>query len=161
MLYFSLDFFGKGVSVMDIFSDVKNLSGVGKKRLSLYNKIGIYTIKDLLYHFPSKYTDYSSPIPIQNALLDEVNIIRATVTKKLPAQRIKGGLTLYKVVATDYISDITIVFYNNFYAWDALSEDTEYFFSGKISGNFIRKEMYSPTVLPVDSDELERYSDLY
>lgn len=154
MLYFSLDFFGKGVSVIDIFSDVKNLSGVGKKRLSLYNKLGIYTIKDLLYHFPSKYTDYSSPIPIQNALLDEVNIIRATVTKKLPAQRIKGGLTLYKVVATDYISDITIVFYNNFYAWDALSEDTEYFFSGKVSGNFIRKEMYSPTVLPVDSDEL-------
>ena len=90
MLYFSLDFFGKGVSVMDIFSDVKNLSGVGKKRLSLYNKIGIYTIKDLLYHFPSKYTDYSSPTAIQDTFLDEVNIIRATVTKKLPAQRIRG-----------------------------------------------------------------------
>ena len=81
MLYFAVDFFGKGVSVIDIFSDVKNLSGVGKKRLSLYNKLGIHTIKDLLYHFPSKYTDYSSPTPIQDALLDEANIIRAAVTR--------------------------------------------------------------------------------
>lgn len=154
MLYFAVEFLARGVSFLDIFSDVKNLSGVGKKRLSLYNKLGIRTIKDLLYHFPSKYTDYSSPTPVQNTLLEETNIIKATVTKKLPAQRIKGGLTIYKAVATDYISDITLVFYNNFYAWDGLSEGKEYFFSGKVSGNFIRKEMYSPTVLPTDSDEL-------
>ena len=42
-----------------INDSIKILKGIGDKRLISFNEYGIYTIKDLLYHFPYKYKDIS------------------------------------------------------------------------------------------------------
>ena len=43
---------------------VMYLKGVGPKRAELFEKLGIKTVRDLIYHLPRSYTDYSSPVPI-------------------------------------------------------------------------------------------------
>ena len=41
-------------------SDVMYLKGVGPKIAYILNKLGIYTVGDLLYYFPRKHVDYST-----------------------------------------------------------------------------------------------------
>ena len=127
---------------------INELKGVVEKLAALYKKMGINTVGDLVFHFPRRYIDYSQPVPISSAAVGEHAVIQAMVIKKNPAARIRQGLTLYKVFAEDNSGErFTVTFYNNRFAADALHEGEEYYFSGKISGNFTRKEMNSPTVL--------------
>ncbi len=136
---------------------VNELKGVGEKRAELYEKIGIHTVRDLLFHFPRRYIDYSQPVDIDSAVIGEHAVIKAMVLKKSPAARIRQGLVLYKLFAEDDSGGrITIVYYNNRFAADALDEGEEYLFSGKVSGNFVRKEMNSPTVLKLTEKNLLR-----
>lgn len=142
---------------MNKSTPVRELKGVGEKRAELYEKIGIRTVGDLLFHFPVRYIDYSEPVAISESPIGEHAVIRAMVVKKTPAARIRQGLTLYKVFAEDDSGGrITVTYYNNRFAADALKEGEEYLFSGKISGNFIRREMNSPTVLKVTEENLLR-----
>ena len=136
---------------------IRELKGVGEKRAELYGKRGIKTAGDLIFHFPRRYIDYSEPIAASLAEIGQHAVIRALIIKKHPAARIRKGLTLYKIFAEDDGGErITITYYNNRFAADALKEGEEYLFSGKISGNMTRKEMNSPTVLKADSENLLR-----
>ena len=47
----------------NLFRPVTVLKGVAAKRAGLYEKLGISTPFDLLYHIPRNYIDYSSPVP--------------------------------------------------------------------------------------------------
>ncbi|MGN0696171.1 MAG: ATP-dependent DNA helicase RecG [Oscillospiraceae bacterium] len=141
---------------MDINSSVSCLGGVGKKRGELYNKLKIFTLEDLIYYFPRRYDDYSCPVPIDEAQINEHAVISAVVTQKLPAARIRQGLVLYKIVAADQKDSITITYYNNRYVYDRLIVGQEYLFEGRVTGGFTRKEMNSPSVLPADTKELFR-----
>ena len=39
----------------DSMAELKDVRGIGPKSLSLLNKIGIYTIDDLVTHYPFRY----------------------------------------------------------------------------------------------------------
>ena len=115
--------------------DITYLKGVGEKRAKLYAKLGVTTVYDLLYHFPRSYIDYSAPVPISQAILNENNVISGTITKKLPPARIRNGMVIYKAVRTDFESDITITIYNSEFMFNKLIEGESYLLYGRITGN--------------------------
>lgn len=135
----------------DIFKPITVLHGVAAKRAKLYEKLGVFTPFDLLYHIPRDYIDYSRPVPINEAELNVNNVVRGTVYKKFPEQKIRQGLTLYKAVISDGQNAFTVIFYNNVYTFDALEEGAEYIFYGKVTGNLMSKEMNSPKYIPADT----------
>ncbi len=131
-------------------SDITYLKGVGPKRAELYKKLGVSTVADLLCNYPRSYMDFTAPVSIQDAVLNENNIIKARVVKKLSAARIRKGMTIYKAVLTDDESDITAVIYNSEFAFNRLSEGNEYLLYGKVTGNLVRKEISSPIILDAE-----------
>ena len=136
----------------DLFRPITVLKGVAKKRAELYGKLGISTPFDLLYHIPRDYIDYSCPVLINEAALNENNVVAGTIIKKFPEQKIRQGLTLYKAVVNDGHNPFTVIFYNNVYAFDALAEGEEYIFYGKVTGNLLSREINSPKYIPAGSD---------
>ncbi|MGN0585660.1 MAG: ATP-dependent DNA helicase RecG [Oscillospiraceae bacterium] len=141
---------------MDFNAKITDLDGVGKKRAELYSKLDIYTVGDLLEHYPRGYIDYSQTVEIQAAQVYEHAVIKAEVIKKMPAARIRQGLVLYKVIVRDDSDTMTITLYNNRFAYEALEMGQEYIFSGKISGGFTRKEMNTPLFIRADETNLLR-----
>lgn len=135
---------------------VRSLKGVGEKRGNCYEKLGIRTVRDLLYHIPRDYVDYSEPKPVLEAPLNENCVIKARVMQKLREQRIRKGLSVYKVIMNDEENDFTVVFYNNHFAYDALKTGEEYYLYGKVTGGYTRREMNSPHVLPGNTESLVR-----
>ncbi len=138
----------------NLFSEIEYLKGVGKARGEKYRKLGIESAYDLIYHIPRAYMDFRCHVPVRQAALNEYNVLKLTIFRKMPPQRIKGGLVICKAAATDGMDDILIVVYNNIYGFNALKEGSTYYMHGKVTGNFLRKEITSPVYISADEKVL-------
>src|SRR3990167_5162351 len=50
----------------DLNVGIEKLRNVGSRNLPRLHKLGIKTVKDLLWHLPAKYEDYTRVVPISN-----------------------------------------------------------------------------------------------
>ena len=132
---------------------VKYLKGVGPKRAELFEKLGIVTIRDLIYHLPRSYTDFSLTVPISEAPWDEPCAISAEVVKKERPAMIRRGMTIYRVLVTDGDSDMTVTIYNSQFTFDALKEGESCIFYGKVGGGLTRREMSSPLIISAAEED--------
>lgn len=140
--------------IKDLEKPVMYLKGMGEKRSELYEKLGVKTVYDLLYHFPRYYIDFTESLQIGDAPLNETCIVKGRIVKKMPEARIRKGLSVYKAVFTDDVTDMVLVMYNTGFLFKSLKIDKEYFLVGKLTGNFVRKEMNSPQIFPADMTDL-------
>ncbi len=129
--------------------EIRFLKGVGEKRAECYARLGITDVYSLLRHYPRDYIDYSAPAAIIDAVPGETWVIKARVFKKGREQRIRKGLSLFKIFVTDDTADLTVTIFNARFAAEALKEGESYFFYGKVTGNLLRREMNSPQILRV------------
>lgn len=139
----------------ELFKPVRALRGVGEKKAGYYAKLGIETVYDLLYHLPRGYVDFSSPVSPMETQLNEYAVLKGTIVRKFPEQRIRKGFSIFKAVATDGIQDFVVVIYNNVYGFRALKEGEEYCFYGKITGNLLRREINSPRIVKAGSEPFQ------
>lgn len=141
-------------------TSIQYLSGVGEKRAKLYEKLDIYTLGDLLAHYPRRYLDYSSPILLKDAISGEIATVSATITEILPSLRVKGGRTIYRATAFDALNQkLQIVYFNNPYALRYSKIGETYLFQGKISGTSRIREMISPTF--IHSEDPQKLRPIY
>lgn len=82
-------------------SDIRYVKGVGEKRAQLFYKLGAPTVGALLRLYPRSYEDWSHPYLIQDAPMNEVCCVKATIAAPVKEHRIRAGMVLYKTQATD------------------------------------------------------------
>lgn len=140
---------------MKLTDKVTAVNGVGAKRAELYGVLGIDTVGGLLRHYPRSYIDFTSPVSFENVPDDEPCVVEGTVKKKLPAARIRQGLVLYKIIMDCGGCDsLTVVLYNNRFAYSAFEEGRSYRLYGRVTGNFVSKTMNTPMVWEEGSEEI-------
>ena len=44
---------------------IGELKGIGEKTEKLFHRLGVYTVGDLLRHYPRGYDIYEAPVPIR------------------------------------------------------------------------------------------------
>ena len=130
----------------DINSDIQYLKGVGPAYAKKFAKLGIYTIRDLLLHYPRRYIDYSQPYTVVAAPFDVDCCVKATVLQRDPDRRIKGGRMLSHVLAGDDTGMLALSWFNAPYAAEKLEPGTEYYFEGRVGGMMTRREILHPLV---------------
>ena len=130
---------------------IQSLKGVGEKRARLFEKLGAPSVGALLRLYPRTYEDFSEPVRIQDAPPDAPCAVRATVVESPHGTRIRGGMTLYKGKADDGWTSFGLTFFNNPYVSQMLPEGGTYLFYGRVSANFLKREMVSPEFYPADS----------
>ena len=130
-------------------TNIQYLKGVGEKRAALYRKLGITTVGELLYHFPRDYVDLTSPYTIAEAPVDETCAIRARLMSKSGEQRIRTGLSLFKLIAEDHTGRLEITMFNAKYTVDNLLTDHDYIFVGRVGGGLLHRPMSAPAIYPL------------
>lgn len=126
-------------------SDIRFLKGIGEKRAESFNKLGIFTVRDLLTYYPVNYENWSDIVPISQAPFDSTVAIKATVISRPVPVKTHSGKLMYKTCATDGKGIVNLTFFNNRFVVDTLKADEEYIFYGKIKENdFAAPEMLSP-----------------
>lgn len=112
-------------------SEIQYLKGVGPKRASKLNKIGIYTIEDLLNYFPVRYEDRRKLSKIKD--IDEENkyLIKIKIKKISSIKKINKKMSVFNVFAYDDTGYVNLTFFNQEYLHKKLKLDEVYFIYGK------------------------------
>ena len=138
------------VILVDLNKDVKYIKGVGPNRSALLNKLGIFTLDDLITYYPRDYEDRSKPKKICDVVNGEEVLVQGIVQSKLVESRIRKGLTLYRTKIADDTGFMEIVWYNQSYLKNQIKQGQVYNFFGKVSLKYNKKEMNSP-VFDIDT----------
>lgn len=131
---------------------LKYIKGVGEKRALLLNRLGIFSVFDLVHHFPRSYIDFSSPVNIRDLIPDTVACFRAMVGYTPVKNEIKRGMTIYKTLLVDGDYSVHLSIFNNAYLAESLTEGEEYYFHGKITVNKGMLEITNPLVEKADTE---------
>lgn len=126
---------------MQISDRIDSVKGIGEKTRALFEKLGVFTVGQLLTYYPREYDTFSSPVPIATLREGTVGVIEASVSR-ITESRIGGKMTVLTCEAKDPSGSITLTWFNQPYLKKTLSMGYRYIFRGKISkkGNKLRME---------------------
>ncbi len=125
---------------------IEKLKGIGEKRAEQFNKLGVFSVGDLIRYYPRSYEDWSNPVPISEGEKVENVCIKATISSPFSVNYVKGSNKLIcKTMAFDDSGAVNLVYFNNKYISQMLSVNTEYFFYGKITRTLSGLQMIAPT----------------
>ena len=142
-------FLKKEVFLVNLMSNITEINQIGEKRATLYKKLGIQTVNELIHHFPRSYIDFANASTIDAFNFGDTVTVDAIILEKLPPIKVRSGRTIFRAVALDRSQNaITITFFNNKYAFEALKTGETFIFHGKLSGTFNRPELTSPIYIP-------------
>ena len=123
---------------------VTMLKGVGEVRAKQLAQLNIFTLRDLICHFPRGYEDRTKLVPIEKLEPDVPACFRAMVMNTPRTSHIRKGLDLTKVQLADTTGRLNVTFFNNRFAAQQLEYGREYIFYGAVSGDFIGYSMTNP-----------------
>lgn len=128
------------------------VKGVGSKRAELLNRLGIFTLDDLVHFYPRSYLDFTALTPISQIEPNTVCCFSAIVGYEPVKHTIRQKMTLFKTTVTDGVAAVNVTIFNNAYLAQSLETGKEYIFYGKVTSNRGSLEMSNPIVEPFDSE---------
>ncbi len=107
------------------------IRGVGAKQAERLARLGLNTIRDVLYFFPRRYDDYSNLKPINRLEYGEEVTIIARVWDAGTRQT-RNGATLFKAVLSDGTGFIEATWFNQPYLAERIRPGDQIVISGKV-----------------------------
>ena len=127
------------------------LKGVGPTKAKQFAQLNIYTLQDLICHFPRGYEDRTQLTTIEKLEVDKPACFKAMVMNTPHTAHIRKGLDVTKVQVADRTGRLNLTFFNQKFTTDKLRYGQEYIFYGAVSGDFIGYNMTSPVFEELDS----------
>ena len=127
------------------------LKGVGPARVKQFANLNIFTLGDLICHFPRGYEDRTRLLTIDKLEADKPACFKAMVMNHPRTNHIRKGLDLTKVQVADHTARLNLTFFNNKFAAEQLQYGKEYIFYGAVSGDFIGYNMTNPVFESLES----------
>ena len=128
----------------DLSKEIKYVKGVGPNRATLLNRLGIYTLEDLITYYPRTHEDRSIPKKIIDLLHGEEALIEAMPVSRMSEIRIRRNFTMYKLIVRDDTGTCQITWYNQSYLKNMFKVGEKYKFFGKVNKKFNKIDMISP-----------------
>ena len=127
------------------------LKGIGPTKAKQFANLNIYTLEDLICHFPRGYEDRTKLVSIEKLEPDVPACFKAMVMNSPRTSHIRKGLDLTKVQVADHTGRLTLTFFNQKFTAEQLQYGQEYIFYGAVSGDFIGYNMTSPVFEALDA----------
>ena len=103
--------------MIDLQKDVKYIKGVGPKKVLLLNKLGIFTLKDLITYYPRTYEDRSKPKFLYECEEGEEALVEVIACSRVSNVRLRGK-TMQRLIVRDETASATITWFNQPYLKD-------------------------------------------
>jgi ATP-dependent DNA helicase RecG len=111
---------------------VATLPFVGPKYAQLLKNLGIESLRDLLYHLPSRYLDLSKITTVEELLVGETQVVEAEV-QTVKKVRLSGSRSMTTVTVGDTTGTITLTWFNQPFIEKALHPGQVFRFAGEVS----------------------------
>ena len=136
-------------------TSIQFLKGIGEARAKAFSRLGISTIRDLLFHFPRTLEDRSEIKTISELMDGETVCVRGQLAGDIRTYRPRGRKSVTQAKISDGSQIMRVIWFNAPYIAQTLQNGGEFTFYGKVSykGNYF--EMTNPVTEAV-SDESKK-----
>ncbi len=114
---------------------IERISFGGTRNAAKLRKLGIRTIRDLLWHFPARYEDYSKIVPIAELKPGEKANIHGEVMRVATRRIFPRRLSITDALVRDESGVIKAIWFNQPYLATTLSEGSRVSLAGKVALN--------------------------
>jgi len=142
--------------------DVKFLKGVGPNRALKLNRLGIYSVEDLLNYFPVKYEDRRVVKKIGELKEETKALLKIKMYDSPRNTKIKRNLNMIKIVVTDGTGFMNLTFFNQGHLMDKLNQNEWYYVFGEVKLEYGKPEMTNPEIeLEVNDNKAGKIMPIY
>ena len=115
---------------MQLDSKIELLPRITKPHIAALKKLRIFTVQDLLFHFPYKYLDFSKVSTIAELKSGEAVSLKVRVKQITSRFSFKAHINLAEAVVSDETGSLKITWFNQGYLAKTLKPNEEIFLSG-------------------------------
>ena len=147
-------------------SPITVLYGVSQQRAKLFEKLDIYTVDDLVRHYPRGYENRGETKKVCELSPGFTSSCILEISSPLKSTRISSrsgrAMTVQKVVAHDETGSVALTFFNQEFLKNTLVTGRKFRFYGQVSGTFLSVQMTSPAYEPyIEGKELDSLVPIY
>lgn len=134
---------------MNLYSSLREIKGVGEKTEQLFQKIGVYTVRDILLHFPRGYQEFPEA---GGVCTEDCGHLVAVCGKLRTPASYRRGKRMDITFATVFSEDLALecIWFRMPYLAKQLTVGQPFIFYGVLSKEGNRFKMEQPTVYTPD-----------
>ncbi len=131
--------------------EIRYVKGIGPRRAEIFLKMGIHSVRDLLFLFPRRYEDRSRFLPVASVPLGEPSTCRGEIleVKFKPIRR----MPIVEVLFGDPSGTLRAVFFNQPYLKKTFEHGQRIVFYGKVENYEGRLQLTNPEFEILEGDD--------
>ncbi len=146
----------------NLLENVQYLKGVGPTKAKQLENLGIYTVYDLITHFPREYEDRNNLRKINEFVIGENVVFVAEIATRPQIRRKGRGFSLTYFYASDDTGRVRVSIFNQPYLQDKLEIGKKFAFFGKIDEGKLGLEIVNPVITEIEKiDQIKGYYPIY
>lgn len=119
---------------ISLHTPVSSLGGLFKRFLPALTRLGIKTVKDLLWHFPARYEDFSKITPVRDLVPGTSVTVRGKIVRISSRNAFRKGIrSVVEAEIEDDTGTVPAIWFNQPYASRSLKEGQIANFSGRVA----------------------------
>ena len=138
--------------MLELQSKVTQIPKIGPTYEFLLSKLGINTIKDLIYHIPSRYEDYSNLKKIKDLKPNESVTVNG-ILFSLDNVYTRNRKRLTRGVLMDETGKLELIWFNMHYLAKSLEVGEKYQLTGVVKPNGSKLSLTSPAIKKLTQEE--------
>lgn len=136
---------------MQLSSPIEQLDRVGPAYAKRFRALGIATLRDLLFHFPSRYEDLSSFTKIKNVKAGQGACLKGTITDIQTVRSPRKKTFVTNAILSDETGSLKITWFGQLYLSGTLKKGDEVCMAGPVKQN-AQMVLQNPSVEKVYQD---------
>ena len=125
---------------MKLSTPVEKIPRIGPQYKKKLKKLGVKTVRDLLFHFPHRYEDFSTLTPVSNVKVGETVCIQGKILEIKNTITWKRRMAITEAIVKDDSGAIKVLWFNQPYLVDTLKPQDLVCLAGKVA---MGKKSYS------------------
>lgn len=117
---------------MQLSDPITSLKGIGEKTAALYHKLNIFTIDDLIRHYPRNYEEWRDIVKIGELRANQVHAVRAMVISAPQTVHIRKNMTITTMRVKDDSGACDVTYFNMPYIKNNIQTGKQYIFRGRV-----------------------------
>ncbi|RQV98823.1 hypothetical protein EH221_01300, partial [bacterium] len=143
-----------GVNGSGLDAPLTVLHGVGTKNAERLEKLGLFTLNDILHHYPRRYEDYSKLVTIDQLKFDMettvIGVVESVQTKEIPKRKIK----ITEAMINDNTGWLRLTWFNQPWLERQLHPQSTIAASGKIENYLGKPVINNPQWEKLDKEQI-------
>jgi len=129
---------------MELNTPVSDLSRVGKTVFSRLKRLGVTTVRDLLYYFPFRYEDFRKIVPIADLQDDQLVTVCGLVELISNKRSFRTRKMITEALVSDKSGTLKVVWFNQPFLTKNIHPGEIVYLSGKVKSDMLGPQLVSP-----------------